>query len=823
MFAGPHSSYDAIVASSERQHGAIDLLTGKDGEVSFDFSPEQLDATYLLSTTLASGVGGYGVAQGQVAGERVIRFKRVNNRILIMEPNFHFEAPANTPQAESLAASVGDSVWMALPIVAESERTKHVIVSASAFLGDFDNIGQHISTAFLADGRVMGGSYHIDPARSYLEFGKAFEKNVTLAAADTFAGAGGAGLSAADPSSLLLHVRVNLTTLPPQSPYEPRYADDRMGYFTESYKRFGAGREGIVDRSYVVRWDLSKGPVVFYLTREIPAEYRDTVRRALLMWNDAFTRAGHPHAVEVRDQPNDPNWDPNDVRYNTIRWASNDEPAFAAEGQLLDDPRTGEILHASVILDGAAIDSIRRGFRPTSVALGFADSDYANYQVEAGANAAYGLLASQILPGSHVTTDAYVRDAVFQITMHEAGHAFGLRHNFAGSTVYSLAELRDKRFTNSHGISGSVMDYLPVNLTALDRDGKLFQDRLGPWDYWTIEYGYRSFGERMSADAEVRYLKPIADQSSRPEYAYGTDNDVLLANGFDPHIQPYDISNDPLAFAQSQFELLRKEFSLLDKRYPRDDRSFNDERQAFDTLLGQWRTTAVIGIRYIGGIYTSKAHRGQPHGSSPFSAVPRSEQRRAFELIAGNVLMPAIPLDSHLVNDLLDDPDTHPGYTPLLNSREYDVSKRLSQLQSQAMNALFSPDVLNRLISAQQRVDAPDKTMSLKDLFDWTTDFVWDDAARANAQKRSLHRAYIDTMTAMMLLDGPSERPFLGGIILKLPPAEAQELSRYALQRADERVAAALRQPHLDALTRVHLADMQARMRTARNSIRTRF
>ncbi|MBV9270578.1 MAG: DUF5117 domain-containing protein, partial [Candidatus Eremiobacteraeota bacterium] len=442
LFPGLRASYDGLVANTTRQTGAIDVLTSKDGEVYLDFSPSQLDGTYLLSTTLASGVGGYGVAQGQVAGERVIRFKRVNNRILVIEPNLHFDAPPNTPQAESLAASVGDySVWMALPIAAENERTKHVVLNASAFTGDFDNIGQHISTT-LVGGHIVAGNYRLDPGRSYIEFAKAFEKNVTLAAAQTFTGTGAPGLSAADPSSLLLHVRYNITALPPPSNYEPRYADDRIGFFTESYKRFGAGREGIVDRSYVVRWDLSKGPIVFYLTREIPAEYRDTVRRALMTWNDAFARAGHPHAIEVLDQPNDPNWDPNDVRFNTIRWASNDEPAFAAEGQLLDDPRTGEILHASVILDGAAIESIRRGFRPTSAALGFADADYPSYALDATANAAYGLLALQLLPGSRVTTDRYVRDAVFQITLHEAGHAFGLRHNFAGSTVYSLAQLR---------------------------------------------------------------------------------------------------------------------------------------------------------------------------------------------------------------------------------------------------------------------------------------------------------------------------------------------------------------------------------------------
>lgn len=64
-------------------------------------------------------------------------------------------------------------------------------------------------------------------------------------------------------------------------------------------------------------------------------------------WNTAFEAAGFKNVMEARDYPDDPSFDPDDIRYNCIRYAVTD--VANAMGPSYTDPRTGEILVADVI------------------------------------------------------------------------------------------------------------------------------------------------------------------------------------------------------------------------------------------------------------------------------------------------------------------------------------------------------------------------------------------------------------------------------------------------------------------------------------------
>lgn len=816
--------YEFFVRDMQRQNGLFNVLT-HDHDVYLELNADQLGKTYLMATTIAGGIGGYGLAPGQYAGEHVIRFQRVGFRLLLIERNPHFVAKPNTPEATSLAASVGDSIWMALPIVAEDEKTKRIVISAAPFINDLDNIGQFLS---LPRGGLLGSnSYRVDPSRSYFEWAKSFPQNVNLLATMTFAGRGSAGTSSADPSSLLMRIHYSFVALPENDAYLPRSADDRVGYFETVRKDFSQNGSADPYLRYVDRWDLNKGPIVFYLTDEIPARYKATIRSAILRWNAAFAGAGYPRAVAVRDQPKDPAWDPEDIRYSTVRWASNDQPDFTAEGQGLVNPFTGEIFRATVILDGEAIRAMQRGYvaRVTSTL----DQDQ-SYQINTAANAAYALTSLQLQPGglSAAQRERYVQDIVASIVLHETGHAFGLRHNFAGSTLYSAQQLRSGKFTARHGISASVMDYLPVNLWPKGTSsGAPFQLQPGPYDYWAIKYGYQRLPAKTT-QAEFPYLKAIADESTRPEYAYGTDEDAVAPNGYDPHIQQMDLSNDPLGFDNAQLRLLRRDIAVLDARYPRDDRSFVEERNAFDTLLGQYRLSALLATRYVAGYYTSRAHRGQRGARPPFRPVSRSEERRAFDVLAQNVLSAnTFRFPPKLLNDLgaarydvWGEPD------PYRAPQEDAITDRVDEVQATVLYSLFSVAVMNRLIESQARVINPRDTMSLHDLFAWSTDAIWDSLGNPNLRSvdqfhRMLQRNYTDLLTEMIVLNGPVKRSFFG-FVFKLPPIEAQELARYELEGLLPRLEAGARNSRLDVATRAHFSDMAQRIGAALKAQETR-
>ena len=800
--------YAMFTKGMNREEGLFAVLT-RDRDVYLEINASQFDRTYILSTTIATGIGGYGLAPGQYAGEHVISFRRIGNRLLFIERNPHFSARPNTPEATSLSASVGDSIWMALPIMTEDPKRNVVVVPAAPFLNDLDGIGQFLSLPRLTSGGLLLSSYHVDPSRSYFEWAKAFPKNVNLQGALTFAGRGAAGSSAADPQSLFLRIHYSFAEIPGAGSYVPRLADDRVGYFETAHEDVSADAGADPMVRYIDRWNLRNGPIRFYLTNEIPQQYRSAVRDALLRWNGAFAKIGHPHAIEVSDQPKDPQWDAEDIRYSTVRWATNYDPAFSAEGQTLVNPLTGEILRATIIVDGEAIRAMQRGSLETLSLTAVSDP---SLETSLGENLAYAFTALELQGGlTQAGRAKYGKDLVYSIVLHEAGHAFGLRHNFAASTYFTPSQLRSAAFTRQHGISASVMDYLPLNLwSAKDARGELFQRRLGPYDDWAIRYGYQALPATTPGE-ERPYLRAIAGESTRPEYAYATDEDATAYGGYDPRAQQMDLSSDPLAFDDVQMQLVRRSIGLLDTRYPRDDRSFAEEREAFDALFAQYRRSALLATRYIGGYYTSRAHRGQRGGAPPFRPVPIADERRAFQILARNVFATqALTVSPRLLNDLgpvryddWGDPRMAPPDQDAITDRIYD-------LQSAVLNAMFSPTVMDRLLERRAHAADPAQVMSLQQLFDWTTASVWT-IQGSDAFHRTLQRTYTDLLTQMITLNGPPKRNFLI-FTIHLPPIEAQELARQQLTLIAARIKTRLSGGGLDSATRAHLQDMYERI-----------
>ncbi len=831
MFAIPHQSYASAIKGMTRHDGPI-VLYEKDGTLDLDLSPDTFEHSYMIVTSIGSSFGGFPLlgSGSHLDEDLVLRFKRVGQRIFAIEPNPHVLATGGATAALDIADSFQDSVWMSFPILAEDEASGHVLISGSFLLGDPFGVSRYLSFV---------GNYHADASRSYLDFVHGFPENDSISVAETFAGSGRV-TSTSDVNSLFLKVHYSIVRLPENDGYVPRLADDRVGYFVTTRRRFGdVAPSSDPYVRYITRWNLKRGPIVFYLTDEIPAAYRPTIRRAILRWNDAFAKIGYPHAVEVRDQPNDPNWDPEDFRYSTVRWALSDRPLYTAEGQWIADPFTGEILRAAIVLDGEAI----RGAASHDVALSRVEPDAqverqmcvaasvcSTYESQAETASAFALTALNVrAPLGSAQIDAYVKRALFATVLHETGHAFGLRHNFAASTAYSLAQLSQPGFVAKHGLSGSVMDYLPVYLGADGRKAA-FQSTLGPYDEWAIEYGYRSFAGVRDPSDEASRLHAIAGHSAEPGLAYGTDEDAIGANAVDPYIAQMDLTSDPLAYDVQSFRTIRATAAQLNRSFARSDGSFESERQSFEAIIGEYAQTALLTVRYLGGIETSRTHRGQAGARAPYRPLPRAQARRAFDVLDANVFSRnALTFPPALLDNLGSSRDWQwDSQSPFAAARDYSIVGQVGDVQDAVLYSTFSVAVMNRLLEAGTRVHDPDATMSLEDLFDWTSASIWDSVLTPRGGAiplfhRSLQRKYTDMLIQLTLMGGPSKRLILtplGIAVLPLPPSQAQELARAELVRLD----AALGRPYLshDVATQAHLHDQRARIETALHAFSVR-
>ncbi|HZW06267.1 MAG TPA: zinc-dependent metalloprotease, partial [Phycisphaerales bacterium] len=102
----------------------------------------------------------------------------------------------------------------------------------------------------------------------------------------------------------------------------------------------------------------------FYLEHTLPVHYRKYVREGVLEWNKAFEKIGIDGAIEVvqQDASSGANMDkdPEDVRYNFIRWTSTDMGFSIGPSRV--HPETGQILDADVVLDDGFIRGWFRHF-----------------------------------------------------------------------------------------------------------------------------------------------------------------------------------------------------------------------------------------------------------------------------------------------------------------------------------------------------------------------------------------------------------------------------------------------------------------------------
>ncbi len=176
------------------------------------------------------------------------------------------------------------------------------------------------------------GSYHLDPTKSFFGVSKAFPKNVVIEANQTYVSLKPSVIdTVVDPRSILMRIAYNFAELPDMTKYMPRLVDDRVGYWDDAHISFDHVERMDNRVRYATRWNMKASdpskklspavhPIVYTLANTIPMEYRDPIRRAVLAWNAPFEKIGISGAMVVQDQPKDPDFDPDDIRYNMIRW-----------------------------------------------------------------------------------------------------------------------------------------------------------------------------------------------------------------------------------------------------------------------------------------------------------------------------------------------------------------------------------------------------------------------------------------------------------------------------------------------------------------------
>ena len=318
--------------------------------------------------SLSQGVGSV-FLEGFPLEDFPIVFQKRNQRILVTVPNTHFRTQGNDPQRAGVERGFSDSVLASLEIKAtHPERGSYLLdIRPLLLTQDLPDLNPVMSILSFAG----------QENRSYISEVKNFPENIEIEAKLAFSGSGST-LSRIflptlpDGRAFSLGVRYSLSRLPELSTYRPRLADNRIGYFITAYQNLSNFSQSDPFVRYIQRWHLEKQdptaalsppvePLVFWIENTVPHEYRETIREGVLMWNQAFEQAGYLNAIEVRQMPDDADWDPADIRYNTIRWFQAFDSGIAGMGPSRVNPLTGQILDSDVLINADVIRMLTRG------------------------------------------------------------------------------------------------------------------------------------------------------------------------------------------------------------------------------------------------------------------------------------------------------------------------------------------------------------------------------------------------------------------------------------------------------------------------------
>ena len=583
--------------------------------------PDSLVRRDLLFVTRMAGVPagltGFTFA-GTSVEERLVRWERQSDRLLLRAIQTTAYSDDSLPIAVSVASNNVGAILAAFPILAFTTDSASTVVDVTDFFaGDTPGISG-LGSAQRRQYQVR----RLDPARSFITAVRSFPANLEIRHTQTF----DAGEPPGDQSSatITIDMRQSIVLLP-REPMRPRYADDRVGFFSVSRVNYGLDEQKATTQRFIRRWRLepkdpaayARGelvepvkPIVYYIDPATPAKWRPYVRSGIESWAPVFEAAGFRNAVQAKDAPSpreDPEWDPEDIRYSVVRWTAS--LVRNAVGPSTSDPRTGEIIESDINWYHNHMRSYRN-----------------RLLTETGA--ANPTARTLDIP------ETLMGETMHQVIAHEVGHALGLPHNMVASSSYPVDSLRSRTFTSVYGVSPSIMDYARQNYVAQPGDGlapKDFIRRLGPFDRFVINWGYRVLPV-ATPEAERPILSRLVAQQTGPmPYRYLGEG----ITGIDPRSQTEDIGDDPLRASAYAVTNMKRMVPNLVAWTTRPGEDYDDLAELYGEALANWGRYMNHVVSLIGGVSVDAKTSDQP--GTVYSVVPRARQQAALRFIADEV------------------------------------------------------------------------------------------------------------------------------------------------------------------------------------------
>jgi len=771
----------------------------------FEIPAVLLDQDLLLNTEfVALSTGADYTAPGALVDNRVVRFVRRRGKVHLVSLRFAISARDEPRLQQAVKAAQLPTVLMSFDILAEGSDADPIIDLTPLFVSEVpEGIGLGFKKQF--------GMHSIDPRRSYIDRVKVFPNNVRVYYYQSWSADPKQVMESLQPEQPSIETSATFLfaanfLLLPERPMRPRYWDPRVGYYSRDFQEYGAAPRGGVTRGHIERYRLERkdrtaavsepySPIVFYIGREVPDQWRPYLKQAVEDWQPAFEQAGFRNAILARDAPSereDPGWDADDVRYNVIRWTPGGRQN--ALGAATVDPRSGEVISSHTLLWHDALKMLETW---------------------------YFVQASPLDPRARqlpLPVDLQ-GELLRYVTRHEIGHALGLRHNLKAASMITTRELRDPQFTRKWGTAASVLGYARFNYVAQPGDDVGLLPQIGPYDFFAVEWGYRDFGEGVTPEQEVPLLdRMAARQVDEPWLRFGGEDEAAEV---DPTISKNVLAGDAIEGADLGLRNIDRVMAYIVRASTSLGEDYERLREIYEALILQRHRELLHVTKMVGGVVETRYHAGR--GGAPFVPVAPAEQRRAVHFLLERAFRtPTALLDPDVLRRVVP-----AGGTAPLQGSNLELLRRL-----------IDPGVFERLTEAGGVGGAYLPADLMADLDDGLFAELSDAAPRVDAYRRELQRNYVGALLAtdqQPPVDQQQSRridtepplatpPTRAGFTTQLadygvrqrgrrkPPSEYYTAVRDGVARLRDKIALALSRVE-DEATRAHLEAVDAQLR----------
>lgn len=667
---------------------------------------------------------------GDILGSKVIRFENKDNkRILIREYSYRERSENKDGMFQSVRNSNTQPIVanFGIETIKKDSLTRNYVINVSVFLQKENPL-----FSFDADSKEYIGLLNMVSEGTYIDTLKAFPKNIEISTTVTYQSKKGMSnvgfLETGSPRIPLTYELNSSMVLLPEVPMKARLFDPRVGYFTVGYTDFDSNPQGIEYKKLITRWRLEpkdeaaylrgelvepKKPIIIYIDPATPKKWVPYLIQGVNDWQVAFEKAGFKNAIYALEAPtDDPSWSLEDARHSAIVYKPSDIPN--ASGPHINDPRTGEIMETHINWYHNVMSLLRDWYM---IQAGTIDEAARKMQLD----------------------DELMGQLIRFVSSHEVGHTLGLRHNFGSSHTVPVEKLRDKAWVEANGHTPSIMDYARFNYVAQPEDGitraGIFP-RIGIYDKWSIEWGYRWLPQFQTQEDEVAFSNQSIIEKLKTDvrYTFGTESDPN-----DPRNQSEDLGDDSMLASLYGIKNLKRIVPQILTWSYEPNKSYAGAGEIYSGVVSQFNRYLGHVTKNVAGIYSN-------------SITVEQTDEIAREFVPANIQKRAI---AFLNEQLFTTPEW------LIDRQLMEKAKILPvnvicSLQSGVLARLINKNTLDKM--SENEILNGKKAYTSAQMFNDLKKVIWSNLGQSDIYKRNMQKAYVENLINLLDKKGNADK-----------------------------------------------------------------